>query len=281
MDRRASIVLAYRPLYLCSMVEAPEKMENKMPDVIAGKNPVLEALRAGRPLNKILLSKSIRNDAAIDEILGYARDRGIPVEFVERQAIERLSLTGASTFGKLSASHGVLAYAAAKDYVTLDELLAIPKKTGEAALFCVLDGIEDPMNLGAILRTAGATGIQGVIVRSRRAVGLTAIVAKASAGAIEYVPVARVANIAETIETLKKNNVWVTGIDMDGKTDYAKIDFKLPSAIVIGGEGKGLSPLVRKRCDTIAFIPMKGRITSLNASVAAALVMYAAFRQRS
>jgi len=243
-----------------------------MPEIIAGKNPVLEALKAGRPLNKILLSKSIRNDAAINEIIGLARNRGIPVEFLERQAIDRQSLT--------NISQGVLAYAASQDYVTLDDLLAIPKKTGEAALFCVLDGIEDPMNLGAILRTAGATGIQGVIVRSRRAVGLTSIVAKASAGAIEYVPVARVANIAETIEMLKKNNIWVTGIDMDGKTDFEKIDFKLPSAIVIGGEGKGLSPLVRKRCDTIARIPMKGQIASLNASVAAAIVMYGAFRQR-
>ena len=244
-----------------------------MPDLIAGKNPVLEALKAGRPINKILLAKGIKSDGAIDEIIGLARNKGIPVEFLERQAIERQSLTGVS--------QGVLAYTASKDYVTLDDLLAIPKKTGEAALFCILDGIEDPMNLGAILRSAGATGVQGVIVRSRRAVGLTAIVAKASAGAIEYVPVARVANIAETIETLKKHNIWVTGIDMDGKTDYAKVDFKLPSAIVIGGEGKGLSPLVKKRCDTIAFIPMKGQIASLNASVAAALVMYAAFRQRN
>ena len=248
-------------------------MNDSMPDVIAGKNPVLEALKAGRPLNKILLAKNIRNDPAVNEILSRARDRGIPVEFLERQAIERQSLT--------NISQGVLAYTASKDYVTLDDLLAKPKNTGEAALFCILDGIEDPMNLGAILRSAGATGVQGVIVRSRRAVGLTSIVAKASAGAIEYVPVARVANIAETIETLKKNNVWVTGIDMDGKVDFEKVDFKLPSAIVIGGEGKGLSPLVRKRCDTVARIPMKGQIASLNASVAAALVMYAAFRQRN
>lgn len=244
-----------------------------MPDVIAGKNPVLEALKAGRPLNKILLSKNIRNDDAINEILGYARDRRIPVEYLDRQAIDRQSLSGVN--------QGVLAYAAAKDYVTLDELLAIPQKTGEPALFCILDGIEDPMNLGAILRTAGATGIHGVIVRSRRAVGLTGIVAKASAGAIEHVPVARVANISQTIETLKKNNIWVTGIEMGGEKDYEKVDFKLPSAIVIGGEGSGLSPLVRKSCDTVAFIPMKGQISSLNASVAAALVMYAAFRQRS
>ncbi len=244
-----------------------------MAEVIEGKNPVLEALRAGRPINKILLAKNIRSDTAIAEILGYARNRRIPIEYIDRGVLERRGLTGAS--------QGVLAYAAAKEYATLDELLAIPAEKGEPALYCVLDGIEDPMNLGAILRTAEATGVHGVIVRSRRAVGLTSIVAKVSAGAIEHIPVARVANIAQAIETLKKNNIWVIGIDIAGGTDYTKVDFRLPTAIIIGSEGTGLSPLVRKRCDSIAFIPMKGRITSLNASVAAALIMYGAFRQRS
>jgi 23S rRNA (guanosine2251-2'-O)-methyltransferase len=244
-----------------------------MAEVIEGKNPVLEALKAGRPINKILLAKNIKSDTAIAEILGYARNKRIPVEYIDRPVLERQGLTGAS--------QGVLAYAAAWEYATLDELLAIPEEKGEPALYCVLDGIEDPMNLGAILRTAEATGVHGIIVRSRRAVGLTSIVAKASAGAIELVPVARVANIAQTIETLKKNNIWVIGIDMAGEMDYTRVDFSLPTAIVIGSEGKGLSPLVRKRCDSIAFIPMKGRITSLNASVAAALIMFEAFQQRS
>lgn len=179
-----------------------------------------------------------------------------------------------------SAHQGVIAYAAAKDYVDLDDLLALSRKRGEPPLYCILDGIEDPHNLGAILRTADASGIHGVVIRSRRAVGLTAAVAKASAGAVEYVPVARVANIAQTIEMLKKNNVWVVGIDLGGEADYTQMDFTVPSAIVIGAEGKGVSDLVRKRCDRIASIPMKGRISSLNASVAAALVMYEAFRQR-
>jgi 23S rRNA (guanosine2251-2'-O)-methyltransferase len=244
-----------------------------MAEIIEGKNPVLEALRAGRPLNKILLARNIKSDTAITEILGYARDKKIPVEYLDRAVFERQGLTGAS--------QGVLAYAAAREYATLDELLAIPEEKGEPALYCVLDGIEDPMNLGAILRTAEATGVHGIIIRSRRAVGLTSIVAKASAGAIELVPVARVPNIAQAIETLKKNNIWVIGIDMAGEMDYAKVDFRLPTAIVIGSEGKGLSPLVRKRCDSIAFIPMKGRITSLNASVAAALIMFEASQQRS
>ena len=244
-----------------------------MAEVIEGKNPVLEALRAGRPLNKILLAKNIRSDTAIVEILSYARNRRIPLEYIDRGVLDRQGLT--------AASQGVLAYAAAREYATLDELLAIPKAKGEPALYCVLDGIEDPMNLGGILRTAEATGVHGVIIRSRRAVGLTSIVAKVSAGAIEHVPVARVANIAQAIETLKKNNIWVIGIDMAGEMDYSRVDFSPPAAIIIGSEGKGLSPLVRKRCDTVAFIPMKGKIASLNASVAAALIMYEALRQRS
>ncbi len=244
-----------------------------MAEIIEGKNPVLEALRAKRPINKILLAKGLKRDSTVTGILDLARKSRIPVEYAERHILDRQSPAGAS--------RGVLAYTAARDYATLDELLAIPQAMGEPALYCVLDGIEDPANLGAILRTAGATGIHGVIIRARRAVGLTSAVARTSAGAIEHVPVARVANIAQAIETLKKNGIWVIGIDITGTTDYADIDFRLPTAIVIGSEGKGLSSLVRKRCDSVAFIPMKGKIGSLNASVAAALVMHGAFRQRN
>ena len=191
---------------------------------------------------------------------------------MEKHIIDKQSSTGTS--------QGVIAYVAAKEYVNLDDLIAISKARDEPALYSILDGIEDPQNLGAILRTAEATGIHGVIIRTRRAAGLTAAVARASAGALEYIPVTRVANIPQAIEKLKKNNVWVIGIDTAGKLDYTRIDFRLPTAIVIGSEGKGLSPLVRKRCDSVAFIPMKGKITSLNASVAAAVVMYEAFKQR-
>jgi len=148
-------------------------------------------------------------------------------------------------------------------------------------LYVILDGIEDPQNLGSILRTAYASGIHGVIIRSRRAAGLTATVAKASAGAVWYMPVASVSSIAQAIETLKRTNLWVIGIDRSGTVEYSQMDFKSPTAIVIGSEGKGLSELVRKRCDFMAHIPMRGEITSLNASVAAALVMYEAFKQRS
>jgi 23S rRNA (guanosine2251-2'-O)-methyltransferase len=242
-----------------------------MTDVIEGKNPVLEALKAGRPVNKILLAKS-GNDSVTREIISLARNRKIPVEYVDRYILNRQSTSGAG--------RGVIAYAAAREYYSLDELLTVPEKKGEPALFCILDGIEDPANLGAILRTAAATGIHGVIIRARRAAGLTATVTKTSAGAVEHIPVSRVTNISRAIETLRKNGIWVIGIDMDGVTDYAEIDFTLPSAIVIGSEGKGLSPLVRKKCESTAFIPMTGEIGSLNASVAAALVMHTAFRQR-
>ncbi|MBM4432791.1 MAG: 23S rRNA (guanosine(2251)-2'-O)-methyltransferase RlmB [Chloroflexi bacterium] len=244
-----------------------------MADIIEGRNPVIEALKSGRPINKILVSRNISSHHTIAAILSMAKEGGIPVEYVDEHVIKRHSLTGAS--------QGIIAYAATREYLSLDDLISISREKNKPALYCILDGIEDPHNLGAILRTADAAGFHGVIVRSRRAVGLTAAVAKASAGAVEYVPVARVANISQAIEILKKNGIWVVGIDMAGEMDYGKVDFTPPTAIAIGGEGKGLSELVRKRCDLVAFIPMKGKITSLNASVAAAVVMYEALRQRS
>lgn len=244
-----------------------------MSDIIEGRNPVVESLRAGRPINRILLSRNVQRHSIIAEILRLSREQGIPVEYVDDAAIRKYSIIGAS--------QGVIALAAAKDYISLDDLLKITKSKQEPALYCVLDGIEDPQNLGAILRTADATGFHGIIVRTRRAAGLTATVAKVSAGAIEYVPVARVSNIARSLEILKIAGVWTIGIDMHGTKDYTEVDYKMPMAVVIGGEGKGISELVRKRCDILARIPMKGRISSLNASVAAALVMYETFRQRN
>ncbi len=244
-----------------------------MADTIEGRNPVIEALKSGRPINKILLASDIGRHTAVAEILHLSQARGIPVEYVTRRVIDESSTT--------SAHQGVIAYAAAKEYISLEDLLTISGERNAPPLYCILDGIEDPQNLGAILRTAEASGIHGVIIRSRRAVGLTAAVAKASAGAIEYVPVARVSNISQAMVTLKRNSVWVVGIDPAGKTDYSKVDFTLPTAIVIGSEGKGLSDLVKKTCDFLAAIPMLGKITSLNASIAAALVMYEALKQRS
>ncbi len=242
-------------------------------ETIEGINPVIEALKSDRPINKILLASNIGRHTAIGEILHLAREAGIPVEYVPRETLDKQSYT--------RAHQGVIAYAAVKEYVNLDDLLTISRGKEEVPLYIILDGIEDPQNLGSILRTAEASGVHGIVVRSRRAVGLTAAVARASAGAIEYVPVARVPNISQAILDLKKNDVWVIGIDRDGQVDYTRIDYRLPTAIVIGSEGKGISPLVKKRCDSLAAIPMRGKITSLNASVAGALVMYEAFHQRS
>jgi len=244
-----------------------------MSDIIAGRNPVLEALRAGSPINRIVISTAVQRHGIIADILNLARQRNIPVELVPEVLVHNMGLPGNT--------QGVIAYTAVKAYLEFEELLAISQAKHEPALYVILDGIEDPQNLGAILRTADATGVHGIIIRSRRAVGLTPIVAKVSAGAIEYVPVARVVNIAQTVDTLKKAGVWVIGIEGEGKQRYTQVDFKLPVAIVIGGEGTGISELVKKRCDLLASIPMKGRITSLNASVAAAVVMYEVYRQRS
>ncbi len=213
-----------------------------------------------------------RQDPSVGEIIRLARASGVPVEFVARTVLDSISTT--------RAHQGIIAYTAAKDYVSLDDLLRISAEKSEAPLYCVLDGLEDPQNLGAILRTADAAGFHGVIIRSRREVGLTAAVSRASAGALEYVPVARVSNISQAMLDLKKAGVWITGIDPAGGTDFTGVDYTPPTAIVIGGEGRGLADLVRKRCDFLASIPMRGRISSLNASVAAALAMYEAFRQR-
>lgn len=242
-------------------------------DIIEGRNPVIEALRAGRHISRIMLESRIEKHGVVDEILKLAKAKGIPVEYVDKQIFIRQSAT--------KASQGVIAYAAARKYVDIDDLFSISESKNEQPLYLILDGIEDPHNLGAILRTAEAVGIHGVVIRERRAVGLTPAVVKASAGAVEYVPVAQVSNISQAIMTMKQNNVWVTGIDMAGATEYNRIDFRVPSAIVIGGEGRGLSDLAGKRCDFLASIPMKGRISSLNASVAAAVVMYEVLRQRS
>ena len=244
-----------------------------MSDTIEGRQPVLEALRSGRAVNRILLARDSERHGAVAEILALARQRGIPFEYVDRKILERSATT--------AVHQGVLAYAAAKEYVSLEDLLSISHTKGEQPLYCILDGLEDPHNLGAILRTAGAAGMHGLIIRNRREVGLTPVVAKASAGAIEYVPVARVSNIAQAIEKLKKKGVWVVGVEASGRMTFDRVDFRLPTAIVIGGEGAGISDLVRKKCDVLVSIPMSGRISSLNASVAAALVMYEAFRQRT
>ena len=246
--------------------------ERQQRDVVAGRQPLLEALRAGRPINRIVLARDIRRHSAVAEILHLARERRIPLEYAPREMMA--AVTGGT------AHQGVVAYVAAKDYVSLDDLVGISSTRTTPALYVVLDGIEDPQNLGAILRSAGAAGVHGVIVRARRAAGLTAAVSRASAGALEYVPVARVTNISNTLEALKENGLWVLGIDAVGEARYTDVDLRVPTAIVIGSEGKGMSDLVRRKCDIVASIPMSGHVSSLNAAVASALVVYEAFRQR-
>ena len=242
-----------------------------MSDTLEGKNPVLEALRAGRPILRIYMSKTILRDKATEEIKELARNRNVPFDFVERHVLDRKSMT--------KASQGIVAEVGAQKYYDLDEILDIAIKNN--AFLLILDEIEDPGNLGAILRTADASGVHGVIIPKRRAVGLTAIVAKASAGAIEYVPVAQVTNINQTIDTLQEAGIKVVGLDEKADKLFSQVDLKVPVAIVIGSEGKGIHHLTGKKCDEIVKIPMLGKIASLNASVSAAVMMYEVVRQRA
>ena len=242
-------------------------------DVIEGRNPVLEALRAGRPINKILIAQGVVQPAVVVEILRLAKEAGALVERVDRRAVDRLSTTGRS--------QGVVALVAVKTYADLDQLLEIGRIRGEPPLLILLDGIQDPHNLGAIIRTADGAGVHGVVIPGRRATGLTASVARSSAGAVEHVPVARVGNLSNAMARLAKDNVWTVGIDPSGSSDYTEVDYRQATAIVVGAEGKGLSRLVKERCDILASVPMRGKVASLNASVAAALVMYEAMRQRN
>lgn len=240
-------------------------------DKLEGRNSVLEALKANRTINKIFVSKG-EKEGSIRQILAVARQKGIIVTEVERNALDSMSST--------RAHQGVIAFVAVKDYVSVDDILLAAKEKGEHPFIIILDEITDPHNLGSIMRTANAVGVHGIIIPKRRAIGLTSTVSKASAGAVEYVPVARVTNVNQTIEYLKKNNVWVVGTDATGSRAFYNSDLKGATALVIGSEGTGMSKLVREKCDFVVNIPMQGEISSLNASVAAAIVMYEIKRQR-
>lgn len=238
---------------------------------IVGKNPVIEALRSGRPINKIWIAEGVGKQQ-LGPLLSLAKERGVVIASANRKKLEQLS----------GSQHhqGVIASVAAYQYADVSDLLAKASEKGEAPFLLILDELEDPHNLGSILRTADAVGAHGVVIPKRRSVGLTAAVAKASAGAIEYVPVARVTNLVRTIEELKEHGVWIAGTDADAPQDFREGDFALPLALVIGSEGKGISRLVREHCDFMYRLPMVGRVTSLNASVAAALLMYEVYRAR-
>ena len=237
---------------------------------IEGRNAVIEAYRAGRPIDKLFILDCCQ-DGPILTIKREAKAKQTPVKFVTKERLDQLSETGKH--------QGVIAYAAAYEYATVEEILDNARQKGEAPFLFLLDNIEDPHNLGAIIRTANLAGAHGVIVPKNRAAGLTAVVAKTSAGALNFTPVARVTNLAKTIEELKKEGIWFVCADMGGTTMY-DLNLKGPIGLVIGNEGEGVGRLVKEKCDMIASIPMKGDIDSLNASVAAGVLAYEIVRQR-
>ena len=251
--------------------ENTEELQGDL-DKLEGRNSVLEALKAGRSINKIFVAKGDR-EGSVNQIIAMARQSHILIQEIDRAKLDAMSLT--------HSHQGVIALTAAKDYVEVDEILASAAASGRPPFIIILDEITDSHNLGSILRTANAAGVHGIIIPKRRAIGLTSVVSKASAGAIEYVPVARVTNIVQTIESLKKQNIWVVGTDSTGDKSYFDRDLTGPIALVIGSEGEGMGKLVRESCDFVVNIPMLGQISSLNAAVAGAIVTYEILRQRS
>ena len=237
---------------------------------IEGRNAVIEAYRAGRPIDRLFLLDGCQ-DGPISTIKREAQKQGTPVKYVSRERLDQLSETGKH--------QGVIAYGAAYEYAQVEDILRAAEEKGEPPFLFLLDNIEDPHNLGAIIRTANLAGAHGVIIPKNRAAGLTAVVARTSAGALNYTPVAKVTNIARTIESLKKEGIWFVCADMGGTRMY-DLDLKGPIGLVIGNEGQGVSKLVKETCDFIASIPMKGDIDSLNASVAAGVLAFEIVRQR-
>ena len=247
-----------------------EKLQGYQEFTIEGRNAVIEAYRAGRAIDRIYIQDGCQ-DGPVMTIKREARKHDTVIKYVARERLDQLSETGKH--------QGVIAYAAAYEYVQEEDILEKAREKGEPPFLILLDNIEDPHNLGAIIRTANLAGAHGVIIPRNRAVGLTATVARTSAGALNYTPVARVTNLARTIEELKKEGLWFVCADMDGTMMY-DLDLKGPIGLVIGNEGEGVGKLVREKCDMVASIPMKGQIDSLNASVAAGVLAYEILRQR-
>jgi len=239
---------------------------------IFGVNPVLEALKSGRPMQRLLIAEQRKSDRDVAEIIRLAKQSGVEVRMTTRDGISREA--------PHAVHQGVVAVVAARAYASLDAVLQAPLQKGQAPLLLILDGVEDPRNLGAILRTADAAGVHGVIIPERRAVGLTETVAKAAAGALEYVPVVKVVNIVNTIDELKKNDIWVASAEASGDMQYWDADFVRPTALVLGGEDKGVRRLVKEHSDYSLSLPLMGRISSLNVSVAAGVLLYEVLRQR-
>ena len=244
-------------------------MENS--NIICGRNPVLEALRSGREIDRLLVAHGT-GGGSVTAIIAKCRAKGILIKEISPQKLD---------YYCGGANHqGVAVMFASQEYATVEDMFALAETRGEKPFLIICDEIEDPHNLGAIIRTAEATGVHGVIIPERRGASLNATVAKAACGALEYVPVARVTNIANTIDALKQRGVWVFGADMDGD-DYTRTDFDTPCALVIGNEGKGIGALTAKKCDAVISLPMHGKINSLNASVAAGILMYEVVRSRN
>jgi 23S rRNA (guanosine2251-2'-O)-methyltransferase len=241
-------------------------------EYLIGKNPVLEALRSGRSINKIWIAEGSLK-GPMNQVMTMAKEAKLQVQLVPKKKLDQIS--------EGESHQGVVAFVAAFEYAEVEDILAKANEKGEPPYVLILDEIEDPHNLGSILRTADAVGAHGVIIPKRRAVGLTSTVAKSSAGALEYVPVARVTNIVRTMEELKEKGIWMVGTDASGDQDFRQGRYDMPIGLVIGSEGKGMSRLVRETCDFVVKLPMKGSVTSLNASVAAALLMFEIYRQRN
>ncbi len=243
--------------------------ENRRDDVIAGRNAVNEALKAGRAIDTVWVAKG-EHGGNLPALIALCRKKDIPIKDTDSRKMDALARN----------HQGIIAFAACKEYATLDDLFKVAEQKGEPPFFVICDELEDPHNLGAILRTAEAAGAHGVIIPKRRSVGLSATVYKASAGAAEYMQVTRVTNLTETIKELKKRGLWVYGLDMNGE-NWCSADLTGAVAVVVGSEGKGISRLVREQCDGVLSLPMLGNINSLNASVACGIVLYEITRQRN
>ena len=249
----------------------PPQRDAEADGVIEGRNAVIEALRAGTAIDKIYLAKG-DTDSALGHIANTARANGVVVVNADRRKLDEMSRT--------HAHQGVIAVAAVREYASIEDIFQRAEERGEAPLIVICDELSDPHNLGAVIRTAECAGAHGVVIPKRRSAGLTAIVAKTSAGAVSHIPVARVPNLTALMKELQKRGVWIFGAEMNGTTSLYEADLKGPAAIVIGSEGSGMSRLVAETCDFTVSIPMKGKINSLNASAAAAILLYEAVRQR-
>ena len=251
--------------------EVRQEVKEEVEGQLEGRNALQEALKAGRTIDKLFIAAG-DTDRGLQRLAAEAKEAGAVVVPVDRRKLDAMSFT--------RSHQGVIALTAAHEYATIDDILEEAAARGEAPLLVICDELTDPHNLGAILRSAECVGAHGVIIPKRRSVGLTATVAKAAAGAMEYMKVARVTNINAAIAELKEKGVWVFGTAAEGSIPMYKADLTVPAAIVIGNEGDGMSPLVRKNCDVMVNIPMRGKISSLNASAAAAILLYEALRQR-